>query len=497
MSSLSRPEVDCKAKVDELFHQFINDPAVLEKLKWAHELALRGIDPNTVDPVNKNDQEQAAPKKSPRPPSPIASPRPKRSGSSSSIEQKSSSSPTNNGRSKREDRIPKFFFPNGKPLDQELDPCRLFPEKSGSLSEIEYFCERARMPRCWRILIPYAIHREQGVKLFNDKHLYIGQVHKKNLTVLWQNIKMFTDEYAMFVRLVDGGSIIRLNSVGLKLLVLDLINISPSLSHLKTSPDFHIPYARAVIERLGFAAHAWTNTLTKQMIKSSKFLEALEFVSYHENDVNNEPHFFSYEHFYVIYCEYYELDTRQKGCLTPSQLARYAGGTVNPMVFKRICKTTNRYRRDGIEFADFIWFILSEEDKSHPTAIEYWFRILDFDGDGLITMYDLQQFYYEQTFRIEHKEEGDFLFENKLDEILDRLGAAIGEDPNQLARGVKLSHLKRAKDATQPIIDTFISLDKYIESEEDPKPTDVESPWQVFVGIKYRELMDEDSEDKY
>jgi serine/threonine-protein phosphatase 2A regulatory subunit B'' len=31
-------------------------------------------------------------------------------------------------------------------------------------------------------------------------------------------------------------------------------------------------------------------------------------------------------------------------------------------------------RDEKMSYTDFVWFLLSEEDKTHPTAIEYWFR---------------------------------------------------------------------------------------------------------------------------
>ena len=27
-----------------------------------------------------------------------------------------------------------------------------------------------------------------------------------------------------------------------------------------------------------------------------------------------------------------------------------------------------------MSYTEFVWFLMSEEDKRHPTAIEYWFR---------------------------------------------------------------------------------------------------------------------------
>lgn len=36
-------------------------------------------------------------------------------------------------------------------------------------------------------------------------------------------------------------------------------------------------------------------------------------------------------------------------------------------------------------FEDFVWYLLSEEDKTNRTSIEYWFRIVDLDDNGIIT----------------------------------------------------------------------------------------------------------------
>lgn len=54
-----------------------------------------------------------------------------------------------------------------------------------------------------------------------------------------------------------------------------------------------------------------------------------------------------------------------------------------------------------MSYTEFVWFLLAEEDKTHPTAIEYWFRCMDLDGDGILSMYELEYFYDEQTHRME------------------------------------------------------------------------------------------------
>lgn len=56
---------------------------------------------------------------------------------------------------------------------------------------------------------------------------------------------------------------------------------------------------------------------------------------------------------------------------------------------------------EKMSYTEFVWFLLSEEDKLHPTAIEYWFRCMDLDGDGYLSMYELEYFYEEQMHRME------------------------------------------------------------------------------------------------
>lgn len=48
---------------------------------------------------------------------------------------------------------------------------------------------------------------------------------------------------------------------------------------------------------------------------------------------------------------------------------------------------------ETIGFEDFVCFLLAEEDKRHPTSLEYWFRCVDLDGDGQISLYEMEYFY--------------------------------------------------------------------------------------------------------
>ena len=98
----------------------------------------------------------------------------------------------------------------------------------------------------------------------------------------------------------------------------------------------------------------------------------------------------------------------------------------------------------------------AEEDKTNGMSHEYWFKILDQDGDGIISIFDLHQFYIEQLIKLRSINIDPISFEDKLDDILDRLAAATNSDPLALAKGIRLSTLKAAKEVAQPILGTRV-----------------------------------------
>ncbi|KAG1472454.1 hypothetical protein G6F56_001532 [Rhizopus delemar] len=91
--------------------------------------------------------------------------------------------------------------------------------------------------------------------------------------------------------------------------------------------------------------------------------------------------------------------------ITKKDLFHYNGGTLSEriihqiMQFGKVPAFPRSVNKDVLTYLDFIWLFMSEIDKSKPVSIEYWFRCLDEDGDGIITCYDLQQHWQEQERR--------------------------------------------------------------------------------------------------
>lgn len=132
-----------------------------------------------------------------------------------------------------------------------------------------------------------------------------------------------------------------------------------------------------------------------------------------EEDINQIMAYFSYEHFYVIYCKFWELDRDHDLFIDLNDLARHNDHgecefnqnvymlfnitrlfffkqylsiclALSTRIIERIFSgcVTNKAKKTAanagkMSYTEFVWFLLSEEDKTHPTAVEYWFRYDD------------------------------------------------------------------------------------------------------------------------
>ena len=47
-----------------------------------------------------------------------------------------------------------------------------------------------------------------------------------------------------------------------------------------------------------------------------------------------------------------------------------------------------------MSFWDFVIFLLAHIDICSPSGLEFWFPVLDADDDGVLSLGDLEEFYY-------------------------------------------------------------------------------------------------------
>ncbi|XP_063653420.1 uncharacterized protein LOC100609914 isoform X3 [Pan troglodytes] len=242
----------------------------------------------------------------------------------------------------------------------------------------------------------------------------------------------------------------------------DVVNTHPGLSFLKEASEFHSRYITTVIQRIFYAVNrSWSGrnlcrAAEELLLQNVALLEE-------EADINQLTEFFSYEHFYVIYCKFWELDTNHDLLIDADDLARHNDHAISTKMIDRIFSGAvtrgRKVQKEGkISYADFVWFLISEEDKKTPTSIEYWFRCMDLDGDGALSMFQLEYFYEEQCRRLDSMAIEALPFQDCLCQMLDLV------KPRTEGK-IMLQDLKRCKLANV-FFDTFFNIEKYLDHEQ-------------------------------
>jgi len=67
----------------------------------------------------------------------------------------------------------------------------------------------------------------------------------------------------------------------------------------------------------------WNDHITAAELRKSNFLQMLALLE-EESDINQITDYFSYEHFYVIYCKFWELDSDHDLLIDAQDLSRHA-----------------------------------------------------------------------------------------------------------------------------------------------------------------------------
>ncbi|XP_055677634.1 uncharacterized protein LOC129786560 isoform X2 [Lutzomyia longipalpis] len=396
--------------------------------------------------------------------------------------------------------IPRFHFPNGKPAPQisiETATQRIascvaqYPNSQIHRDEFHQIVSVCGFPVYWR------------APLFNcTQHTPSGCVDGHSFVDFWKRMSLNCHDLpSKFVYILSKGNRSRpyILPEDLAPLVQDVVDTHPGLAFLKEAQEFHSRYVHTVIARIFYSVNrSWSGRITVSELRRSNILQVIQLLE-EEEDINQIMAYFSYEHFYVIYCKFWELDRDHDLLIDQNDLARHNDHALSLRMIERIfsgCVTRGGVKNHNmgpngprITYTDFVWFLLSEEDKSNPTAIEYWFRCMDLDGDGILSMYELEYFYEEQQQRMESIGIETLPFEDCICQMLDMI--------KPVRPGcITLGDLKRCK-MTPIFFDTFFNLEKYLEHEQrDPFATsrdnDDMSDWDRYAAQEYELLVAEE-----
>ncbi|CAF0791931.1 unnamed protein product, partial [Brachionus calyciflorus] len=392
--------------------------------------------------------------------------------------------------------IPQFHFPSGRPDEKKFkndaDTMKLVSQefkqvKDGKMSKDEFaqVCKLIGLPKFWKILLFRTCTNTSKLNYLTFN------VFEQTWTKLSQSC---FDRVTLFMKLIAPNA----NYIvyeDWEPLLQDIVDSHPGLKFLHDHKEFHTRYIKTVIARIYYTVNrSWSGRITHIELKRSNLLNILEILE-SEDDINLIKDYFSYEHFYVIYCKFWELDKDHDLYISKEDLYRHNNYSISPRVIDRIFSGTvlkGRDWRDGLmSYYDFVWFLISEEDKRNQTSIEYWFRVLDVDGDGILSMYELEYFYLEQMEQMRERQIEYMPFNDLLCQMLDLV------KPQENGK-IRLKDLKQCKMANV-FFDTFINLEKYLEYEQrDPfaNMKDLDGPeqsdWEKYAAYEYENLVSED-----
>ncbi|KAM9709741.1 serine/threonine-protein phosphatase 2A regulatory subunit B'' subunit beta isoform 2-T2 [Menidia menidia] len=515
-----------KVKVDELFLQWLSDPGTQSVLKEYLDLIkngqyLSGEDAQDKKSLSFNEnnnvasqrnlaEKKTAPLGTPSSPPPNST-LPSRSSSNSRVigpngrvlrrsvstkkAQVRTEEPVTTALS---ESIPKFHFPQGRPqanlnIDGLISKIEKifsqFPNERATIEDMGQVAKACECPLYWK------------VPLFclagGDRTGFVS-VHK--FVAMWRKtLQTCHDEASKFVHLLAKPGCNYLEQDDLIPFLQDVVNSHAGLAFLKEAPDFHSRYITTVIQRIFYNVNrSWTGKITCTELRKSNFLQNVALLE-QEEDVNQLTEYFSYEHFYVIYCKFWELDSDHDLYIDQKDLARHNDQAISEKMIERIFSgtvTRDRlvFKQGRLSYADFVWFLISEEDKKTDTSIEYWFRCMDLNGDGVLSMYELEFFYEEQCQKLEAMAIEPLPFEDCLCQMLDLVKPEVeGKITLRDLKRCKLSHI---------FFDTFFNIEKYLDHEQrDPfsvireAETDGQevSDWEKYAAEEYDILVAEEA----
>jgi len=280
----------------------------------------------------------------------------------------------------------------------------------------------------------------------------------------------------------------------------ELLEYHPGLEFLLNHAEFQEKYAVTVITRIFYSVNSSHNgKITARQIRKSDLIEAFHAVD-EEEDINKVTRYFSYEHFYVLYCRFWELDHDRDYRITREDLLKYGDHSLSHLIVDRIFdaawRLSDNSSRDYLSYEDFIFFMLSEEDKANEISVRYWFNCIDVDGDEKLNNMEMRSFYAVQLHRMQCLGHEIVPFEDMLCQMMDMIKPA---NPSYLA--VEDFLQPECAQVSGALFDALFNLTKHLQFEQrDPfmerqkREDDFECDWDRFAMYDYNRLAMEEEQ---
>jgi len=329
----------------------------------------------------------------------------------------------------------------------------------------------------------------------------VTQIKRDDFLRFWKKtLSRYNDETEMIYNILKDpkqkGDFVSQNDF--RSVIRALLDTHPGLEFLKHTAEFQDRYLETVIYRIFYTVNKdWNGRMTLRELKKSDLISAFKQCEV-EEDINKVLRFFSYEHFYVIYCKFWELDTDHDFLIDRDDLLRYGNHALTYKIVDRVLSESVKPFTSGVPgkmgYEDFVWFVLSEEYKSQDLSIKYWFKCVDIDNDGFLSSGDLAYFYEEQLQRMECLAQEPVFFEDIVCQLTDMIKPKI-------EGFITLEDMVRSLPMSGNTFNVLFNLNKFILFEtRDPFTIRQEreekhlTEWDRFARVEYMRLSQEDDE---
>ncbi|CAD7932510.1 unnamed protein product [Amoebophrya sp. A25] len=207
----------------------------------------------------------------------------------------------------------------------------------------------------------------------------------------------------------------------------------PGLDFLKGTREFQEKYADTVIARIFFTINYRDDgriPLSDLRRRKPSIVETWTDLD-HIEDMKMVRKYFSYEHFYVIYCTFWELDNDHDCLLDKDDILKYDTHALSRKAADRIFAEIPRKFTSGHEgrmcYEDFIYFLLCDQDRLQDRSLAYWFTVMDLDSDGFIRPWEMWHFFEEQAQRLNFLQYDTIHFEDIACQVSDMMQGRVKE----------------------------------------------------------------------
>ncbi|XP_075708672.1 serine/threonine-protein phosphatase 2A regulatory subunit B'' subunit beta isoform X3 [Rhinoderma darwinii] len=230
--------------------------------------------------------------------------------------------------------IPKFYFPKGCPkanvnVDSIISKIEktfsAFPNERASLEDMSKVAKACECPLYWKAPLFYAAGGDRT-----------GHVSVHKFVAMWRKVlQTCHDDAAKFVQLLAKPGCVYLEQEDFIPFLQDVVNTHTHLTFLREASEFHSRYITTVVQRIFYVVNrSWSGRITCAELRKSNFLQHVALLE--EEDINQSTDYFSYEHFYVIYCKFWELDTDHDLYIDEQDLSKHSDNAISSRIIERI-----------------------------------------------------------------------------------------------------------------------------------------------------------------